>query len=89
LRMVDFNRINPAILKEAEELARERNQTLDGVIEDALRVYLGSRRGDVGRGGPVSLPIARQLAGPRVDLSQSLGKLLEIEDEGLPLEKLR
>lgn len=87
--MVDFNRINQAILREAEEVARERNETLDGVIEDALRGYIGSRRGDAGRSGPVSLPVARHLAGPRVDLSQSLGKLLEFEDEGLPLEKLR
>jgi hypothetical protein len=87
--MVDFNRINPSVLKQAEALAAERNQTLDVLIEDALRSYLNQRPGRVQGAGPVSLPVARQLGGPKVDVAQSLGKLLEVDDDGLPLEKQR
>jgi hypothetical protein len=87
--MVDFNRINPAILRQAEALAAERNQTLDVLIEEALRSYLNRRLEGIGGGGTVALPVARHLAGPKVDLSQSLGKLLDVDDDGLPVDKLR
>jgi hypothetical protein len=87
--MVDFNRINPAVLRQAEALAAERNQTLDVLIEEALRSYLNRRPVGIVGGGTVALPIARHLARPKVDLSQSLGKLLDVDDDGLPVDKLR
>lgn len=87
--MIDMNRIDPQLLERVAELARQRRVPAQAIVEDALRSFLPH----VERHEPMArtpMPQSTRLAQPNFDLEHaSLGKLLEIDDEGLPIEKLR
>jgi hypothetical protein len=87
--MVDFNRIDPGLVEQITTLARRRDTSPEAIVEDALRAFL-SREGSRTKPPPTPMPQAKKLAGPLFSPEHSsLGKLTELMDEGLPLEKLR
>ena len=80
-------RLDDGLLEQAREEARRRGETLTALIEEGLRHELArSKQTPRPR---VELPIF-DLGGlmPGVDLSNN-ASLLEILEEGVPLEKLR
>lgn len=78
--------IDEHLLAAAKRRARERGQTLGGVLEDALRRELSSTRHE----DPPALPVVRGRGGPRPGIDMTSNRVLrEILDEGLPLDKQR
>jgi len=79
--------IHDELLESAKLLARERGQTLGGLVEDALRRELSLDDEPVER---VAIPVFKGGNGlrPGVDITSNRA-LHEFLDEGLPFEKLR
>jgi hypothetical protein len=55
--------IEDQLLRAAKQRALERDMTLGGLVEDALRASLDSRRTSVAK--PVSLPVSTRRGGTR------------------------
>ncbi|MDQ3677027.1 MAG: type II toxin-antitoxin system VapB family antitoxin [Actinomycetota bacterium] len=79
--------IHDELLEAAKRRARERGQTLGGLVEDALRREISLNREPAPR---ISVPVFDGGAGPLpgVDLNSNRA-LHELLDEGMPFEKLR
>jgi hypothetical protein len=81
-------RLDPALLREAKQLAAREGRTLTAVIDEALRHMLSARR----RRGRPSTFVLRPFKGnglmPGVDLDNSAA-LLDLMEKGLPLDKRR
>jgi Bacterial antitoxin of type II TA system, VapB len=78
------------LLRDAKRLAAERGTTLTAVMEDALRIVVRRVEKPKPR-RPVKLPTSgKPGAGlmPGVNLDSNAA-MLELMDEGVPLEKLR
>jgi hypothetical protein len=88
-RMVDFNRIDRELVEQVTTLARRRDTSPEAIVEDALRAFL-LREGSPSKVSPQPMPQAKRLAGAQFTPEHSsFGKLTELMDEGLPIEKLR
>jgi len=81
-------RLNDALLDEAKREARRRRGTLTSLIEESLRKELAHSKAGPRR--KVVLPVSRRRGGvlPGVDLSDN-ASLLDIMEEGSPLDKMR
>lgn len=79
--------IHDELLESAKLRARERGQTLGGLVEDALRRELSLHDDPVER---TPIPVFKGGNGlrPGVDITSNRA-LHEFLDEGLPFEKLR
>ncbi len=81
--------MDDGLLEQAKREAQRRGKTLTALIEESLRrELLRSQRGRAPQ--RVELPVSDCSGGlmPGVDLNNSAA-LLEIMEEGLPLDKLR
>lgn len=86
-------RLDEHLLVRAKEYASQNQRTLTSVIEDALRALLAPSR-DHGRAPAkkrhLRLPVSKQTGGPLPGVNlDCYGELLEIMEEGLPLDKRR
>jgi hypothetical protein len=81
-------RLDPALLREAKQLAAREGRTLTALIDEALRHMLTAKRR---RARPSTFEV-RPFKGtglaPGVDLDDSAA-LLELMEQGLPLDKRR
>ena len=82
-------RLNDALWERARREAAARGQTLTALIEQGLQLALAQSR-PAARRRKVKLPVSRECGGllPGIDLSNS-ASLLELLEDGLPLEKRR
>jgi len=83
--------INSDLFKRAEIFAREHANSVSRVIEEALCNYLGA---EVAPSSPTlrppELPTAKSLKMIRPEVGgMSLGKLIDLSEEGLSLDKSR
>ena len=81
-------RLNDALLEQARREAAARGQTLTALIEQGLHLALAQSR-PAARRRKIKLPVsdARGLR-PGIDLSNNAA-VLQLMEEGLPLEKIR
>lgn len=89
--MKDITSINSNLLKRAEEFAQAHATSVYEVIEEALGNYLGSQFPDspARNGHAVKLPVATSLQMAPGICDLSFGKLLDLSDEGVSLDKAR
>ena len=72
--------IEDQLLRTAKQRALERNMTLGGLVEDALRVSLASQRTSVTK--PVALPVSTRRGGTRPGVEVADGaRLRDVMDE--------
>lgn len=82
-------RLDEHLLREAKRFAAKRGRTLTAVIDEALRQFLMRSAPAAGKRAPVELATFRgDGLRPGVDLDDSAA-LLELMEQGLPLEKRR
>jgi hypothetical protein len=81
-------RMDDHLLRQAKQLAARTGSTLTSIIESALREKLHPRRG-IANTPPSPLPVFHgDGLQPGVDLDDS-SSLLDLMEDGLPLEKRR
>ena len=83
-------RLDERLLREAKAVAAKERRTLTAVIDDALRQFLARRSARRGRREHVELLVLSGEGGlrPGVDLDDTAA-LLDLLDEGKPVDKLR
>ena len=90
--MKDVASINPEVLKRAEKFARENATSVSAVIEEALCSYLGpvTASSTPHNGRKIELPTATSLKFKTAEVcDKSYGKLVELLDESISLDKAR
>ncbi len=82
-------RLDDALLREAKQHAARSGRTLTSLIEDSLRQFLATAQRRPHSRRPYRMATFKGTGvAPGVDLSNSAA-LLELMEEGLPLEKRR